>query len=269
MSNCDNAPWASGPTDERLEDIHLTDEEFKLVCLMMYGFPQPNRLPPVCGMYDRTEMPCLWNKVTEFISTDNSGDFQMAPDDLVSMVTDSPLPDRVFTMDDLKDWKFWERFTDSQNKSESDKVYCPITNMSYNADTKSRAFMGTLIRYRSASGVLDVMRSIFPQAANKLDEDIKVITNPRFSLSVEKSKKDVNKSKTTNNTYDEEQEKAKQSLVTKIVFSAYYNSLFKKDCTTLFDSHDLAIIRLQCPLREEDETEEARGSSRPQKRTRY
>jgi hypothetical protein len=268
MNNCDNAPWASGPTDEPLKDISLTDEEFELECLMMYGFPQPQRLPNVCGMYDDIEMPCLWNEVTEFMSKDNSGDFQMAPDDIVSMVTDSPLPDRAFTMDNLKDWTTWQRFTDSETNSESDKVYCPLTNTRYDAEMKSRAFISILIRYRSADRILDVMRDIFPQAANKLDEDIKVIMNPRFRLPVEKSKEDVNKSKTKNNAYDEGQEKAKKILINRIVFSAYYNSLFKKDCTTLFDTHDLAIIRLQCPLREEDETEEVRKSSRPQKRTR-
>jgi len=274
MNNCDNAPWASRHTDEPLEDIHLTDEEFELVCLMMYGFPQPNRLPPVCGIYDRTEMPCLWNKVTEFLSTDDSGDFQMAPDDLVSMVTDTPLPDPEFTVNNLNDWTIWQRFTDSQTKSESGKVYCPITCMWYNGDTRSLVFTSTLRRYRSAHRILDVMRNIFPQAANKVDKDIKVIMNPRFRLPVEKSKADVNKSKTKNNTDDKEQEEVKQRLITKIVLSAYYNSLFKKDCTILFDSHDLAIIRLECPLleedeTEEDETEEAREPSRPQKKTRY
>lgn len=270
MNNCDNAPCASGPTYELLEEIHLTDQKFEPVCLMTYGFPQPNRLPPVCGIYGHIEMPCLWNEVTEFFSKVDSSDFQMVHDDLVSMVPDSPLPDHVFNTGDLKHWTVWQRFIDSQTNSESGKVYCPITGMWYKlSGTKIRAFIGTLIRYGSANWILDVMRNIFPQAAKKLDDDIKVITNPRFRLPVEKSKKDVNKSKTTTNTDDEEQEKVKQSLISKIVFSAYYNSLFKEDCTTLCDSHDLTIIRLQCPLREEDETEEARGSSRPQKKTRY
>lgn len=272
MNNCDNAPWASEPTDKRLEDIIVTDKEFEDFCAQKYGFPKPEQLPSVVGVFDPASMPRMWpvTALRVVLNPDTVqpvADFSMALSD-ITMVTDTPLPDPKFTKNNLNDWIIWERFNDSQT-SESGKVYCPITGMLFNADTKIRAFKGILIRYRSATGILDVMRNIFPQAAKKLDDDIKVITNPRFRLPVEKSKKDVNKSKTTTNTDDEEQEKAKQSLISKIVFSAYYNSLFKEDCTTLCDSHDLTIIRLQCPLREEDETEEARGSSWPQKRTRY
>lgn len=266
MNNCDNAPWASGPTHEPLEDIRLTDEEFELVCLMMYGFPQPNRLPPVCGIYDRTEMPCLWNKVTEFLSTDNSGDFQMALSDIASMDTKDDFPSEVFTDNDLSALNIWERQHWCKREPKSGKVYCPVSNDYYPETTKKSVFMRLFSRYISTPKLLAIMQTVYTPVAREVEDALEKINDPSFHLPLKKA---VNKKRKAMDSELELQEKKKmkamdseleleekQNLSKLVISSAYYKMLFNRYDPDEHSAQHLLILRVMCPLREEDETEE-------------
>ena len=271
MNNCDNAPWASGPTDEPLEDIILTDKEFEDFCAQKYGFPKPEQLPSVVGVFDPASMPRMWPETALRVvlnpdTVQPVADFSMALSDIASMDTKDDFPSEVFTDDDLSALNIWERQHWRKMETKSGKVYCPVSNDYYPETMKQSVFRRIFSRYVSTPKLLTIMQTVFTPVAREVEDILGKINDPSFHLPFKKA---VNKKRKAMDSELELQEnqkrkamdselelEEKQNLSKLIISSAYSKMLFNRYDPDEHSADRLLILRAMCPLREEDETEE-------------
>ena len=92
------APWGLRPAPEVLTEIKLSDGEVECLLAQWYGFPAPNQLPPLAGVFDPGSMPGIWPE-DELRVDPQSGvdDAQMSPGDYAQDAIGVELPPRHFT----------------------------------------------------------------------------------------------------------------------------------------------------------------------------
>jgi len=252
MNICEDEPRTSARTRESLPDIDVTDHEFKLLCTQWFGFPTPDQLEPAKDQFDPI-LPVIWpeNDLKGLYDPKNGEpdmDAQISTDDFALMHTPDVLPPEVFG-DEIPYLKIWDVTYWKRRKVEEGNVFCPVSYQVFNLKkTKQPAFSQRCGMCVNPKKLLDIMEHVYPQVASEVALTLKAIMDPKFYMPVKCGKESKRKM-----TEADLQKEAKETLVKKVISSAYYRILFNRHDLEEYPADELTIMRALCPLREEDE----------------